>query len=317
MSTMVEAQARHLLASGAFMEDFAVARKIHAEAYTMELNNSVNQVDAYFRRRELNRLWRRKENPSYMDHLKLAQDTREKEMREQFDTFCKGDLTNKLNWLLAKLSGPSIQVQYLGPSQSVPALARELSDRDKRQIWITDGGRKGSQLVCRLSDGNVLATLWPVGLRSAECDEGRAEYEAVLRELSADKTHQDDFRRKGKCVAALNNLLVALEKAYPHEDRKNDCSLFLEYGAAKNYLRTLMVQAARIAETTDSSVFDGTLRFDGKTVEDLIRHMSQHGVHFAPCRQGGEGAYESLLSDLRLAYIALGKEPTVPAGDNQ
>ena len=45
--------------------------------------------------------------------------------------------------------------------------------------------------------------------------------------------------------------------------------------------------------------------------------MSQHGVHFAPCRQGGEGAYESLLSDLQLLYIALGNDPTVPAGDKQ
>ena len=89
MSTLVDAQARYLVAQGDCMEYFAVARKINAEAYAVELKNSVDEVDAYFKRRELNRLWRRKENPSYLDHLKLAENTREKVMREQFDTFCQ------------------------------------------------------------------------------------------------------------------------------------------------------------------------------------------------------------------------------------
>ena len=322
MSAMVDAQARYLVAQGDCLESIAIARKIHAEAYKLELENWVTEVDDYFKRRELNRLWRRKENPSYMEHLKRAQDTREKEMREQFDTFAKGDATNKLNWLLAKLSGPTIQVQYLGPSQmaSAPALGRALSDTDKRQIWITDGGRKGSQLVCRLSDGDVLATPWPVGLRRAECDAARTTYETSLRQqkeasqsgqvADLDETHQ-------KCVAALNDLFAALDEAYPQGERKKDCYVFLEYNGAKTFLRSLMARAARIAETTDPDVLGGTLGFKGRTVQDLIRHMNDHGVLFAPCRPGGEGAYISLLGDLRNIYLALGKDTTAPAGDKQ
>jgi hypothetical protein len=318
MSAMVDAQARYLVAQGDCIESFAVARKINAETYTIELKNWVDEVDAYFKRRELNRLWRRKENPSYLDHLKRAQDTREKEMREQFDTFAKGDLTNKLNWLLAKLAGPAIQVQYLGPTQSAsaPALARELSDAEKHQIWITDGGRKGSQLVCRLSDGDVLATPWPVGLRNDECKAGRADYEASLGKVKESGQDQRDEAHR-QCVAALNGLFTALENAYPREDRKKDCSAFLEYNGARNFLRSLVARAARIAETTDSDVFGGELRFQGKTVEDLLRHMNDHGVHFFPCRPGGEGAYEHLLKDLSAVYMALGKYPTAPAGGNQ
>jgi len=312
MSAMVDAQARYLIAQGNCLESMAMARKIHAEAYAIELKNWVDEVDDYFKRRELNRLWRRKENPSYLDHLKRAQDTREKEMREQFDTFAKGDVTNKLNWLFTKLSGPAMGVQYLGPSQSatVPALARLLSDDDKHKIWITDGGRKGSQLVCRLSDGDVLATPWPPGLRRPECDAGRDRYEDSLKRLKAGG-NPDATQRE--CVAALNDLFTELEEAYPREDRSRDCYLFLEYNGAKTFLRSLMAQAARIAETTDSTVFNGKLHFEGKSIEDLIRHMSQHGVYFAPCRPGGEGTYQSLLRDLSSIYLALGKDPAVPA----
>jgi hypothetical protein len=314
MSIMVDAQARYLVAQGDCIESFAVARKINAEAYAVELKNWVDGIDTFFKGRELNRLWRRKENPSYLDHLKTAENTREKVMREQFETFCKGDLTNKLNWLLAKLSGPAIQAQYLGASPSVPALAQPLSDKDKHQIWITDGGRKGSQLVCRLSDGDVLATAWPVGLRNAQCDAGRQMYDESLNKLKAggnvDETHR-------QCVAALNDLFTALDEAYPHEERRKDCYFFLEYNGAKSFLRSLMAQAARIAETTDSNVFAGELRFEGKTVQNLIQHMSQHGVHFAPCRPGGEGVYEALLRDLSNIYVALGNDPIAPAGDNK
>ena len=234
-------------------------------------------------------------------------------MREQFEAFAKGDVNNKLNWLLTKLSGPAIGAQYLGPSQTVPGLGRVLSEQEKRMIWITDGGRKGSQLVCRLSDGNVLATPWPVGLRNEECEPGRRRYDESLNNLKAGGNPDESHR---ECVAALNDLFAALEEAYPREERR-DGYAFLEYNGAKSFLRSLMAQAARIAETTDSDVFGGELRFDGKTIQNLIQHMSQHGVHFAPCRPGGEGTYEALLRDLSNIYIALGRDPTAQANDNK
>ena len=68
LSTMIDAQAHYLVAYGDCLESMAIARKIHAEAYQIELRNAVDEVDAYFKRRELNRLWRRKENPDFMEH---------------------------------------------------------------------------------------------------------------------------------------------------------------------------------------------------------------------------------------------------------
>ena len=163
LSTVIDAQARYLVAYGDCLESLAIARRIHAEAYQIELRNSVDEVDAYFKRRELNRLWRRKENPDYAEREARRQRVLERQMREQFERFAESDLAGRLNWLLMKLSGPTIGLQHLdaGRSRSILALNTEISDEGRHKIWVTDGGRAGSRLVCRLSDGEVLKTPWP------------------------------------------------------------------------------------------------------------------------------------------------------------
>ena len=57
LSTVIEAQAKYVAAHGDFLESVATARKIHAEAFALEIENSVRYVDAYFERREKNREW--------------------------------------------------------------------------------------------------------------------------------------------------------------------------------------------------------------------------------------------------------------------
>ena len=170
LSTVIDAQARYLVAYGDCLESLAIARKIHAEAYQIELHNWVDEVDAYFKRRELNRLWRRKENPDYVEHEARRQRALDRQVREQFEHFAESDLAGRLNWLLMKLSGPTIGVRRLDKNQSrsISALDRGISDEAKYRLWITDGGRAGSQLLCRLSDGQVLKTPWPPGLRRSQ-----------------------------------------------------------------------------------------------------------------------------------------------------
>ena len=53
--TRFQAQASYVAAYGNMVESVAVARKINAEAVALEIQNSVDYVDAYFKRREMNR----------------------------------------------------------------------------------------------------------------------------------------------------------------------------------------------------------------------------------------------------------------------
>ena len=313
LSAVIDAQARYLVAYGDCLESLAIARKIHAEAYQIELRNWVDEVDAYFKRRELNRLWRRKENPDYVEHEARRQRALDRQMREQFERFAESDLAGRLNWLLMKLSGPAIGVRHLdaGRSRSISALDTEISDEAKHKIWVTDGGRAGSRLVCRLSDGEILKTPWPPALRRPECDVARASYEAALAKVKEEiRTRQlVTYGSHRQCVDALNVLFATLEDTYSQEDRK-DVVLFMEYNSAKNYLRSVMAQLGRTISTSDLSVLSGSLRFEGKTVGELIQHMTERGVLFAPPQAGDEGTYRRLLTDLSNVYVVLSPAPS-------
>ena len=66
----IEAEAQYVAAYGDMVESVAIARKINAQAVALEIQNSIDYVDAYFKRRELNRQWRAKENPNYLESEK-------------------------------------------------------------------------------------------------------------------------------------------------------------------------------------------------------------------------------------------------------
>ena len=56
-----------MAAYGDMVESVAMARRINAQAVALEIQNSVAYVDAYFKRREINRDRRAKEDPNYME----------------------------------------------------------------------------------------------------------------------------------------------------------------------------------------------------------------------------------------------------------
>ena len=255
----------------------------------------MDEVDAYFKRRELNRLWRRKENPDFMEHEARRQAALERQIREQFERFAEADLAGRLNWLLMKLSGP-VSRSCMGKNKmrAIPAFSQKISDEAKRKIRVTDGGREGSRLTCRLSDGEVLKTPWPPGLRRAECAAARVAFETALARVRDDiRIHQEvRYDNHKECVKAVNGLFATLEDAYPQKDRK-DLSTFLEYNGAKTYVRSLMAQTVRTISTCDPSVFAGSLHFDGHSVGDVIAHMSRLGVLLRrriPARKGRTAA---------------------------
>ncbi len=76
LSFQIQAEAQYLTARGDLMESVAIARKVNAEAVAKEIQNSIEYVDAYFRRRELNRQWRAKENPNHLQREENLQKVR-------------------------------------------------------------------------------------------------------------------------------------------------------------------------------------------------------------------------------------------------
>jgi hypothetical protein len=316
LSTVIGAQAQHIAAQGDFLESAAIARRIHAEAYALELQNAVEEVRVYFERRRMNREAVLEEKGNRPD---IIRDRAEKAMKTLIErdfpyVLKQADPSTELNWLLAKLCGPTMSVQYMVGSEALPELNAKLNDDAKQQIWLTDGGPAGSRLEFRLSEGKVLETHWPPGLRRDPFTPLRTEFEAARDQLAKEMkaSGQVSEETRDRLIVALDRLLTTLEDVFPVEERGTP-AIFLEYNAAKYYLRSLVTQVNRAISTNDRSVFSGSLRFQGDTLSELIQHMSQAGIVFAAPKPGGERVYASLATALRNVYMKLIAERPPPA----
>ena len=317
-SFQLSAVSQYLVAQGDLAESVAIARKIHAEAAALEIQNWVDHVDAYFERKRIWKKAQREKNPNYIDREAHRQEILKRRVEEQFGDVARGDVTKPLNWLLAELFGPMAYQCFSGHQSAdewpvddtlrkalESATEQELRQEDLHLIRF-----KAGKLEFPANEAKVLAGFWPPGLGGPEFEWARANFEKarddVLTELKAQG--QVSHENGEKLVGALNDLFVGLDEAYTSEDRRN-ASVSLTYHEAKRYLRSLLLQAHRVIRTHDRSVFDGTLCFQGGTVLDLLQHMYQTGVVFAPPEAGGDRVYKGvLMTNLRNIYMALGSE---------
>lgn len=299
-SFLIEARAKYVAAYGAYQESAAIAEKIHAEAVSLEIKNSVDYVKAWFERKDINREWRKKnEWKSYIESLDLQQKAMEKRINEYFQNTLKGNVTSELNYLLQKL----YFVQYMTQGDLKP-LDTPLTKEELEQIYLTDGN-----LVFIASDPQALKTPWPYALRGEEFAEERKEFEesrdAMVQEIRGNG--RAGTKSGQRIMKAVNQLLVTLETVYPPEKRI-DFKVYMEYSPAKNYLNSLIVQADRARKTNDRAIFDGSLRFEGKTTLDLIQYMCQKGLAFAKPPSGDDRVYKPLFMNMRHLYLTLGSE---------
>jgi hypothetical protein len=317
LSTIINAEAAYVAAYGDMVESVAMARKINAEAAALEIQNAVDYVAAYFKRRELNREGRKKEFQTYLDAEKHRQAVIKERVEKQYQDLLRGDVTSPLNWLLRELSGPVVAYRYLPADQALAhsQLDQTLDGTDLEQIRLTDGGPKGSRLEFTAADGKVLQTPWPLALRGDKCAKARENFErsrdCVVKELQ--EKSQPSHESQERLLQDVNALFLALEDAYPREKRK-DPAEFLNYGAAKRFLQSTLAASHRAITTTDSHVFGGGLRFQGDSVVGLLEHMYQSGLEFAPPQPGGERVYKHLFEGLRTLYMRVGAEQP-PAGN--
>jgi hypothetical protein len=213
-----------------------------------------------------------------------------------------------------------IAYQYApsGLRLTLSKLDQSLSSDDVRLIRFTDGGGRIRTLVVAADDGGVLATPWPSPLQAPQFEELTRQFEKSRDQILAEARGQGRLSYQSgenlrKDVVAL---MVALEAAYPPEVRHDvgDHSRnFVEYSTSKRFLQALWGGVQRAAATEDMSVFSGRLRFEGKSVADLLQHMCGSGLQFAPPGPGGEGVYRKLFQTMRELYLNLGEEKSPTA----
>lgn len=83
LSSYIDAQANYVVAAGSFLESASIARNYNAAAAEHEMRNSVLWVQTYFRKRELNREYRRREKTSRRDKIANRYEVAERRILEQ------------------------------------------------------------------------------------------------------------------------------------------------------------------------------------------------------------------------------------------
>ena len=278
----------------------------------LEIQDSLEALDAYFERQKMNREFRKYElDPQEAE--KLHQQRLRNVVMELYQKVDEGGPPTKtLNWLLQELAAPTLAYRYLPSDQTLAdsKLDQKLSPDDLRLICLTDGAGHVRTLVATAGSGEVLKTQWPFALKASEFDEVRRQFEESRDKVISKARDQGgiSFQSAKNLRDNVIGLQVALEEAYPPKRRTENADVFLEYGTAKRFLLDLWGSVYRATSTTDMSVFKGRLRFQGDSVVALLQHMYSSGLQFAPPEPGGEGVYRRLFNAMRNLYINLGEE---------
>lgn len=313
-SAEIQAQAAYLMGLGSLAESAAIARKIHAEAAKVEIENQSLAVKEFYERKRLwEEEWRRR-HPTPIERQQALDKLWEEILRHPgLEEKWGRNSVDDLNQLLARLTGTTVLAQYrLGGEE---AFNVKLTDRDKEQIWLNDGGR-GRKIRFCLARPEPLGARWPTGLMAPPFERARKKFEdartAVLQEIQ-ETSSKVSYERGCELLRAVDGLLVALEEEYP-DDRRKSFQEWQDYREMKAYLGTLLQESARTIKTRDRALFDGTIGFQGNTVVDLIQYMYTNGLRFSPPEAGGEGVYGKLFSAMRDLYLVLKEQKGGIAG---
>ncbi|HEX7377485.1 MAG TPA: hypothetical protein VF278_10250 [Pirellulales bacterium] len=315
MSQQIYADAATLRATGDFLIDTGIARKLHAEAASMEMDNAVKWVSTYFERRRLNKEARAAEHPGYLDHLEKV---KENYRRIHDKGLAAGaDLSDDMNWMLREiLNHVSVSVFVADGPRGVAGSEYNLplSADDRHKIRVTESSVAGGKgMIFRIDTAELLETPWPVVLRDERFKAARDAFElardCALGDLSTgiDIVSEENRRQLTDAVDRLSGELAA---AYPSERRRK---LSPRDGLAKveadNFLRSLATSTFRLIATNSNVAFDQSYRFKGDSVADLLRHLMSKGLEFAPCEKGGEAVYRNLYNCVRGYYLDLVPKP--------
>ena len=305
LSTYIGAQANMMVAAGDFLEASAIARRHHAAAAEQEIRNSVEWVRAYFERKELNRAYRQNYNPTYAQRYEKSQELKAHLLEARPQLAMAGDVTDELNFMLDRIANHSLAHQIVFGGRTSTDKDGQLTPEDIHNLVLTDGTGKGTNYVTfRAERGTPLDFDWPLVFRDEGFDAARRQYESAKQQLLDDSRDGSvDPASWTAMQVAVDDLVSELKRQYPRARFENDPQEFLVFNSAMQFLKSKasMVFQARIS--ADTTYLADKYIFDGTTVLDLVRHMTQNALRFAPPEGGGEGSYRRLFMMMRQLYL--------------
>jgi hypothetical protein len=174
-----------------------------------------------------------------------------------------------------------------------------------QRINVAAGRRPGNAAMLK----NQGRLNWPAALLSSkmpkEAEELREQIAALLpgavNQAVNGKVDADRLKELNRAVASLQALLAAQVSRFPPD----------QYLTARRFLTGLEDGLKVLGQPDAGLYFTDRYVARGRTVPDLIEHMTREGLAFAPALSGDEGAYVALHRALA-AYDAAARAQAGP-----
>jgi hypothetical protein len=135
-------------------------------------------------------------------------------------------------------------------------------------------------------------------LRAAEYQEPREAFTALVPQAIDQAIHD------GLQPETLQDMEIALGKLNGRLADNIKKLATPRHVESKRYLSELQEAVKLLEKPHAGNYFNGKFSARGKTVAELIQHMSKQGLRFAPAVEGDEGAYENLHRALVVYDVA-------------
>ncbi|QDT92513.1 hypothetical protein [Gimesia algae] len=299
--------------------DIAYARKLHAQAARMEIENWVLRLKAYYEAKAIREAERLKRAYNHLDSKRLQNNRKWERLKNHPElngpAIANG---NALNFLLYRLSNSVLAYEYSQKSHSIDGIELKkmtLSPEVLHGVMLQQRLTNGRRMVFRADEGKPLDTnWWPNVLRDDYFNDGREEFEKqrdlVIQEASAG----------GISSKSLNALYVAFENMRDRFNSKNTrdsrfkegMESWQQYYRAEIFLKSLWTEISLLQSTADIGILGAGLKFDPKEGEcnviTLLQFISRNGLDFAPAKPGDEPAYHQLFNLMRDLYVNIADE---------
>jgi hypothetical protein len=317
ITARIYAQAELIRAHGAAAVDFAAAREIHADAVRKEIANSIEFVEAFWKRKSIWEAEMLKRRGTFLGNQKRRNAKRWDRIKNHPELNGPNIVNGRaLNFLLHRLSANVLAFQLSAESESSdPAAFKELTLSEAVLGGINlreaDGGG-----VFRATEGTTLnVDWWPYVLRSEEFAKERQAFEKARAGIIAEAATGDPL--PAASLQDIEGRLLELGRVfyrkYAATDwRRENIKTHRQYKSGETFLQSLHREIERLQDVGDAKFLRGRSPFvterDGASLIALLTFLARNGYEFAPATPGCEPAYHTVFAMMRDLYATAADE---------
>ncbi|MBW3541271.1 MAG: hypothetical protein KY476_13470 [Planctomycetes bacterium] len=317
VTARIHAQADLIRAVGTAAKNVAEAREIRARAYRAEIANEVYRVEAYWKRKSIAEAELMARQFDRAKHERRS-NFKAWERLKNFPELNGPGIENgsALNFLLHRLSATFLAVKFDNPGddKNRQAIADQLrlSPEMLHNLRLRQHRTGGQHHIFRADEGIALAVdWWPYALREDEFAAHRRRFHRARERVSAEAAAGDISNEAiREFDQALADMKEAFDRSYSRRNRHSDrhgsrMNTWQHYRTASLFLSSLSGEILRLQTTGSTQAFDGSLKFTGHDLVELITYMSRNGLDFAPAQPGEEHSYHDAFAMLRDVYTTV------------